>query len=271
LKRYLTTGAFAQLCGTTKHTLIHYDRMGVLSPALTGENGYRYYSPVQIEVFHVIETLRELDMPLADIRAYLDRRSPEEFAALMERETEQLNGKLARLRQMRDLVRQKGMLTRRAMEEAGRGITLEEEPEIYLVRTPALPMTDDWNIAAPLAEHVRFCQRHGIVSPYPVGSMATREGAGAGDPASYTHYYTRVEKKPRGVEVYVRPAGTYLIGRYVEGYQGLPAAYRRLLDYGEEQGLTLSGPFFEDVLLDELSVRGYEHYVLRLSILARPG
>ncbi len=266
MERYITTGEFARLCGTTKHTLIHYDQMGVLTPALLGANGYRYYAPAQIEVFHVIETLRELDMPLADIRAYLDRRSPEEFAALMEREAALLDRKIARLKQMRQLTRQKAQLTRQALAEPP-GITLERQPEQWLVCTPALPMTSDWNISVPLAQHVRFLEENGIASPYSVGSLLTQAGARTEDPAGYTHYYTRVDRKPKHVPVHTRPAGTYLTCRHDHGYDGLPSAYRKLLDYADALGLTPSGPFYEDVLLDELSVRGYDNYVLRLSIL----
>lgn len=108
-----TTGEFAALCGVTKHTLFHYDALGILSPARVGQNGYRYYAPQQLEVFHVIETLRELDMPLSEIRAYLDRRSPGELVELLEREGALLDRKLRRLRQMRDLARQKAALTAR--------------------------------------------------------------------------------------------------------------------------------------------------------------
>lgn len=266
MERYITTGEFARLCGTTKHTLIHYDQMGVLSPALVGENGYRYYAPVQLEVYHVIETLRELDMSLADIRAYLDRRSPGEFAALLEREERLLTAKIARLKQMRELVRGKARLTRQAMAAPRWELEVRQEPEMWLVCTPALPMTSDWNIAAPLAQHVRYCQEHGVLSPYSVGSMARREAAATGDPAGYTHYYTRVDRRPRGVEVYVRPAGRYLICCHGTGYDGLPASYRRMLDWAEERGVALDGPFFEDVLLDELSVRGYDNYALQLSV-----
>ena len=81
-KMGFTTGEFARLCGVKRHTLFHYDEIGIFSPALRGENGYRYYAPAQIEVFHVIAALKELGMPLAEIRSYLDRRSP---AALLER------------------------------------------------------------------------------------------------------------------------------------------------------------------------------------------
>lgn len=73
--QYLTTGEFARLCGVSKHTLFHYDELGVFSPAVKAENGYRYYSMAQIDVFFVISTLKELDIPLREIKAYLDRRS----------------------------------------------------------------------------------------------------------------------------------------------------------------------------------------------------
>ena len=61
--------------GVTKHTLFHYDEIGLFRPEKKGENGYRYYSMAQIEVFDVIYTLKDLDMPLSEIREYLDRRS----------------------------------------------------------------------------------------------------------------------------------------------------------------------------------------------------
>lgn len=263
---HITTGVFARLCGTTKHTLIHYDQMGVLSPALMGENGYRYYAPAQLEVFHVIEVLREIDMPLAHIRAYLDRRSPAEFSALLAEQEGVLEEKLARLRQMRSLVRGKRILTDRAMATPEGEIRLVYQAEQHLVCTPALPMTSDWNIAVPLSEHVRFCQSHGIVSPYAVGSMATQQAARTGDVGGYTHYYTRVEKVPRGVNAFCRPAGTYITLCHAQGYDNLRQIYLSILDYAQHQGLSLEGMFFEDVLLDEMSVKGYENYVLEISI-----
>ena len=62
--RFLTAGEFAKITGTTKHTLFHYDKIGLLPPDHRADNGYRYYSPEQLETFDVICTLRELDMPL---------------------------------------------------------------------------------------------------------------------------------------------------------------------------------------------------------------
>ena len=69
----LRAADFARICGTNKRTLHHYDQIGLFAPALRGENGYRYYSQEQYDVFMVIAALKELGMPLLDIKAYLDR------------------------------------------------------------------------------------------------------------------------------------------------------------------------------------------------------
>ena len=50
-ERYITTGEFAKLTGVTKHTLFYYDKIGLFSPEIKKENGYRLYSFEQLEVF----------------------------------------------------------------------------------------------------------------------------------------------------------------------------------------------------------------------------
>lgn len=97
LKDYFTTGEFAHLCNVKKQTLFHYDDIGILSPEIVGENGYRYYSYTQLEVFSTIAMLKELDMPLADIKRYLDHRSPAAFIALLEKQQLEVEEKIKEL------------------------------------------------------------------------------------------------------------------------------------------------------------------------------
>ena len=85
-QEYLSAGRFAALVGTTKETLFHYDEIGLFVPKRRGTNGYRYYAMDQMETFDVIGMLRELGMPLAEIRNYLEQRSPEKFGVLLEQE-----------------------------------------------------------------------------------------------------------------------------------------------------------------------------------------
>ena len=84
-EKLLTTGQFARAARTTKETLFHYDRIGLFHPVKVGENGYRYYSPRQFGVFEDIQNLQRMNMELADIRCYMDARSPEMFVDLLGR------------------------------------------------------------------------------------------------------------------------------------------------------------------------------------------
>lgn len=269
---HFTTGEFARLCGVSKHTLFHYDEMGVFSPSGRGENGYRYYSLAQLEVFNVIATLKELGMPLADIKAYLDRRSPRELVALLEGEEAQLDEKIRALRQMRGLIHRKAALTRAALDTDWDAIILRREEEALFVLTRLPPLTTSRDTAMAISEHVLFRERHDIHSPYSIGSMIGVEAARAGDfETGYSHFYTRVERRPKGVEVFTRPAGRYLSACHTGGYASVGEAYGRLIGCAETRGMTLCGPFFEDTMLDELSMEGYDNYVLQISILTQGG
>ena len=75
-ERYIKTGEFAKLVGVTKHTLFYYDKIGLFSPEIKLENGYRFYSFDQLDVFDVIQTLRELEVSLEEIKGYMNQRSP---------------------------------------------------------------------------------------------------------------------------------------------------------------------------------------------------
>ena len=86
---YMTTGEFAALTGVTKHTLFHYDEIGLFSPEFVAENGYRMYSLYQVETLDTILILRDLGMPLKEIRRFLQMRSPQELMRIFtEREAQ---------------------------------------------------------------------------------------------------------------------------------------------------------------------------------------
>ena len=65
-KGWLTSGAFAALCGTTKETLRHYKDISLLSPAHQGDNGYFYYDVEQFYDFYAIAIFRQTGTPLEE-------------------------------------------------------------------------------------------------------------------------------------------------------------------------------------------------------------
>src|SRR5260370_27746489 len=68
----LTVGDFSRATHLSVKTLRHYHQVGLLEPATVNpDTGYRYYSAHQIPTAQVIRRLRDLEMPVADVKAVL--------------------------------------------------------------------------------------------------------------------------------------------------------------------------------------------------------
>jgi DNA-binding transcriptional MerR regulator len=67
-----TVGDFSRVTHLSIKTLRHYHQVGLLEPgAVNPETGYRYYSAAQVPTAQVIRRLRDLEMPVSDVRAVL--------------------------------------------------------------------------------------------------------------------------------------------------------------------------------------------------------
>ena len=66
IQKYMSTKEFATLARVSKHTLFHYDDIGLFSPEIKNDKNYRYYSIDQLETFDTIRILKDLGMPLKE-------------------------------------------------------------------------------------------------------------------------------------------------------------------------------------------------------------
>jgi len=67
----LKTKQFANLCSTTKRTIIYYDEIGLLKPFARMDNDYRFYKKDQVLDYQKIYLLKNFGMSLAEIKKYL--------------------------------------------------------------------------------------------------------------------------------------------------------------------------------------------------------
>ena len=67
-----TIKEIADLAGVTTRTLRYYDEIGLLPPAETSANGYRYYDHASLLKLQQILFFRELDVPLKDIQLMMN-------------------------------------------------------------------------------------------------------------------------------------------------------------------------------------------------------
>nr|WP_166175639.1 MerR family transcriptional regulator [Altererythrobacter segetis] len=79
-----TVKQLARLSGVSVRTLHHYDEIGLLKPAFTGENRYRYYGREELLRLQDILFHRELGVPLQEIGKLLDLQGRDRAAVLSE-------------------------------------------------------------------------------------------------------------------------------------------------------------------------------------------
>lgn len=100
-----TVDKLARLAGITSRTLRYYDQIGLLRPAGTASNGYRFYGPEEVDRLQQILFYRELGMPLDEIRRLLDapgfnrEKALEEHLAALVAKRERMDILIANVRQ----------------------------------------------------------------------------------------------------------------------------------------------------------------------------
>ena len=131
MKTY-TVKEVAKLSGVSVRTLHHYHDIGLLKPALIGENRYRYYGEDELLRLQQILFYRELGVPLQEIAAFLDQPEFDNVVAL-QRHRARLECEARRYRQLiRTIDRTIGRLEGdRAMKNADlfKGFSPEKQAE----------------------------------------------------------------------------------------------------------------------------------------------
>ncbi|MCZ8535401.1 MerR family transcriptional regulator [Psychrobacillus psychrodurans] len=89
----LSSGEIARICKLNKKTLFYYDQINLLKPAIVEANGYRYYSPDQIDRLSKIKALQSVGFSLAEIKQQLYVNDISEGIATLNRQKQIIEGK----------------------------------------------------------------------------------------------------------------------------------------------------------------------------------
>lgn len=261
---YFTTGEFAKILGVKKHTLFHYDEIGLLSPAITAVNKYRYYYFRQIDTFVAIKMLQKLGMPLEDIKRYMQNRSPDSFYSMMDEKEAQVDQEIERLNQVKKII----SCERKNMAKA-QSASLNS-PEIVTRPAGWLFFSDVENdshqkIVKEISQHVCMWEQS-KVNIRAVGSICSQGDLEKGMFDKYSQIYTRVDKRIASLKTEQYPEGRYIESFY-KGYESsMEKPFQTITRYAEEHGLQTGGKWYEEFLTNELTVNGYDEYTVRILV-----
>ena len=246
--KYLKISELAQLVHINKRTLHYYDEIGLFSPEFKDTNGYRYYAMTQIMDLSIILSLRELGMPLDEIREILTG-SFNEYTLSLEHKLDDIESKIRDLHTIKDIISRKLEYietAERSHMEINR-ITLDDS---YLILSD--PLKDPSLLNVLDEAHQLVDQKSPYTLPnneYGFMISTTKKFA---DPKDESYDYLYIDAPIDDDRHHLKPAGEYLSLVYQGTEDTLYLTYDKLINYCREQEIELEGYFYEKVLLDSI-------------------
>lgn len=268
-RKLLTIGQFAALHGINKKTLMWYDEIGLFRPAfIQPENGYRYYSYYQSAILETILLLRELDVPIGEIQAFMKNRSAASMEQLLREKLEDLDRRIAHLKAVRQTLsgHHRNMLTLLNMELSEISIVEKEERSLVTVDV-SQDTSFDKLVELITAETKKYQLRRLHDASY--GTMIGVESLYAGRFEDYSKMFIEIPFPIKKEGMHIQPAGKYIRAFYKESAENAAACYQKIFDYAEKHGLTLSG-FSYEIIINENVIDRMEDALVQIETPVRP-
>lgn len=267
----INTSKFAKLCNTNKRTLIHYDEIGLFKPAYTDERGYRYYSETQCDIFFTITCLKDLGMPLKEIKPYVNDKNPESLTRLLLEQQKKVQQELQHLKRIEQVINNKLNLLSEGMNiqfdaDGCSAPRMESFGEELFITTPFLGTSEHEELFCALCEHIGQVNHELLNIGHPYGAMMKISDLKAGIVDQYAYFMTKIYAPAPNCPIHKKNAGPYAV-IYLQGdYYEADAAFGKLLEYLKTQGLIPGEYCYKEAVWDELTVEDKESYITRISI-----
>jgi len=257
---------FAKYTRTTRDTLLHYDRIGLLSPSSRRENNYRYYSHNQLLTVCVIRSLQQLGMSLEEIKEVKNQRTPELSDELLDRQLAEIDKKIEDWNRARKLLRtlQKMIHSVKDIDEGT--VTIRNIPAEAIILGDLNDYTNDRMFYDAFLDfyHNMHRQNPELDLNYPVWAVHSEENIRQGTyylPDRFFFY------NPDGFDK--KPAALYAVCYKHCGYGDTSDLYEKLIDYIDTNGYEVCGYFYEEYPLNETCVSDFNNYVIRIMVPIR--
>ena len=263
--QYFTTSEFAKVCGVTKHTLFHYDDIGILKLEIVKENGYRYYSYKQFYTFDIIAVLKETGTSLNEIKEYMKDQNTEHFLTMLKQKQKQLVDEQRKLERMQRLLKGAIDNTDRALHVNCGEPWVEECEEEYFIAVRLSKEGGEKDHVRKIYGIFDYCDEHHIEYDFYIGAIICKTNLEEGfyDP---DYYCNKISHKHNGELLYIKPKGKYVIMNHKGSYESLPASYEKLKSYITDSNLAITGNAYEYDLLSYIAVGDPEKYVIQIAI-----
>lgn len=290
-KKLYKVSEFASLCGVTRHTLYHYDEIGLLSPSVVKPNGYRYYTPEQYSRFAIISVLKKTGSSLEEIKEYLAKKDNRTFLSVLNQKLSELKAEAAKLEAMCGLLSNAISEMEHNLEVKTDELEIRYCEKEYLIATPLEGNLSTNDSAAgtsatgtssaddsaadtssgsqamfqSFGSHFRYCTEHSLPIGLHIGDIVLQKDIENGI-FKESYYYSRLTAPAESDRLFVKPEGYYAIMYHQGSYDRLEEVYCHVIKRLSEAGCRVAGNLYEEDVIDYLSENNPERYLCRIEV-----
>lgn len=262
-----TIGQFAALHGINKKTLMWYDTIGLFRPAVVKENGYRCYTYRQSSTLECILMLRELNVSIPEIAAFIRDRTPDSLYSILTEKSSEID---RTIRHLLDIKRALGQQMQdledlRTLDLDGISIVRKQAQPLVTLQTTknTAPEKELEMVLDEMGRH-RACRMYGVC----YGAIIPTASIYKGDFEDYRAIFVQIPQLEPAPDLHIQPAGEYLCAYCKGSWDRLPETYRKILRYAEENGLELWDCSYETGI-NETVIESMDQYITRIEIPVR--
>ncbi|EEM42446.1 Multidrug-efflux transporter 2 regulator [Bacillus thuringiensis serovar sotto str. T04001] len=144
LNKRFTIGEMAKMHNIAESTLRYYDEKGIFHPSIVDpQTNYRYYTIDQFSLLDTIKFLRQLNIPLKEIKKYIDERNPAYALNLLEKQKEMMLKKQREIEYALAKMEHRIHLIKEATKAKAEQMVIKEIPPRKITAIAVAPNTTD--------------------------------------------------------------------------------------------------------------------------------
>lgn len=270
-RKLFSIGEISRIFHLSVSSIRHYESLGLITPEYVDpETGYRYYSPRQFEPFNTICYLRTLDMPLIEIKNFLNNREVDKMEEMLCRQraiVEEKQRELVRIEHKIDAQLRRLRIAQNSVLD-----------DIEILRMPACRMfwTETRTSARELENldlstgRLAAAQVEATIFLGKVGFSISEEHLKQRQYGQYDGTFLLLDEADRfDGPLLTLPEATCIRVRFRGHHPQSPGQYRRLEEFIRERNLQICGFSREIVLIDQGITSDTEKFITEICIPVR--
>ncbi|PED37637.1 MerR family transcriptional regulator [Bacillus cereus] len=269
LNKRFTIGEMAKMHNIAESTLRYYDEKGIFHPSIVDpQTNYRYYTIDQFSLLDTIKFLRQLNIPLKEIKKYIDERDPAYALNLLEKQQEMMLKKQREIEYALAKMEHRIHLIKEATKAKAEQMVIKEIPQRKITAIAVAPNTTDdmfeYYIHS-LQKNMR--QMDDSLFSGDIGVTVAKKGLMQNEFQAYSSVFILLDYMPFEVQSSDEIKEGMFACVYHHGpYEETDETYKKLMKYIDQEGYEISGDAIEIALIDWSVTEDPEEQVTEIQI-----